>query len=68
MLFKDMSDDELRQAYAAWRGVLASWSELAAPRARDRGRSAAGTGRALRNVELIERVARQRGVPLGGAS
>lgn len=62
--FKGMTDDELRAAYQAWRGVLFGWSQLAAPRRRDGGRSARGTGRALRNVELIERLAKGRGIRL----
>lgn len=63
-LFKDMSDDELRSAYLAERRLLASWSELAQPRRQDGGRSARGTGRALRNVEIIEAIARRRRISL----
>lgn len=63
-LFKDMSDDDLRAAYWAWRGQLAEWQSYAAPRARDGGRSARGTGRCLRNVEMIEAIARRRGLSL----
>lgn len=62
--FIDMTDDELRESYRAWRGQLAEWQNYAAPRARDGGRSARGTGRCLRNVEMIEAIARRRGVKL----
>ena len=62
--FVDMTDDELRVAYVAWRNQLHSWTELAAPRRRDGGRSADGTGRCLRNVEIIEAVAKRRGISL----
>lgn len=62
--FKAMTDPELVAAYHAERVNLYRWSQLAAPRRRDGGRSADGTGRALRNVELIERLARDRGLSL----
>lgn len=60
----DMTEDELREAYVAWRKTLYGWAQMAAPRRRDGGRSANGTGRALREVEFIENVARKRGVRL----
>jgi hypothetical protein len=64
MRFLDMNDEELRTAYIAWRNQMFSWTQLAAPRRADRGRSADGTGRCLRNVEIIEAIARRRGVRL----
>lgn len=63
-MFRDMTDDELRAAYRLWYDQMRSWSAVAQPRARDRGRSAGGMGRCLRNVEIIEAVARRRGVRL----
>jgi hypothetical protein len=63
-MFKTMTDEELRTAYVAWRKALSGWSAVAAPRKRDGGRSANGTGRALRNVEIIEAVAKGRGIKL----
>lgn len=62
--FKDMTDDELREAYWQFRRALHGWSEMAAPRRIDGGRSARGTGRCLRAVELIEAIADKRGISL----
>jgi hypothetical protein len=59
-----MTDGELVEAYHGWRRQLSAWSDLAAPRVRDGGCSARGTGRALRNVEMIEAIARRRGISL----
>lgn len=63
-MFKDMTDEALREAYRAERTSLYNWSQMAAPRRRDGGRSADGTGRALRNCQIIEGIARQRGIRL----
>lgn len=64
--FKDMSDEDLRSAYRAERENLYRWSQLAGP---GKGHPAArGTGRALRNVEIIEALARRRGIRLVVAS
>lgn len=62
--FIDMTNDELRQAYIAERTNLYNWSNIAQPRRQDGGKSARGTGRALRNVEIIEAVARRRRIVL----
>ncbi len=62
--FIDMTNTELRAAYSAERANLYNWSNLAQPRRQDGGKSANGTGRALRNVEIIEAIARRRGVRL----
>lgn len=62
-LFVDMTDDELREAYRAWRTVAWNWSQMACPRRRD-PRPANGMGRAMRNVEMIERIANRKGVRL----
>ena len=62
--FIDMTDADLRTAYTAERANLYNWSNLAQPRRQDGGKSANGTGRALRNVEMIEAIARRRGVQL----
>ena len=64
MRYMDMTPEELRESYTTWRAALYGWSRLAAPKARDGGKSARGTGRALREVEFIENVARKRGVKL----
>lgn len=64
MRYMDMTPEQLREAYIAERKALSGWSSLAQPRRQDGGRSARGTGRALRNVEFIENVARKRGIKL----
>jgi ribonuclease PH len=64
MRYMDMDPDQLREAYTAWRSTLYGWTQVAQPRRNDRGRSANGTGRALAQVELIENIARKRGVRL----
>lgn len=63
-MYMTMTPEELREAYLAWRATAYGWSSVAAPRARDRGRSANGMGRAMRELEFIENVARKRGLRL----
>ncbi len=55
MLYKDMTDEALRDAYWANRQLLANAVN---------GRMARSAGRTLRNVELIERIADRRGLSL----
>lgn len=66
MLYKEMSDTELREAYYGERTALFNWSEIGsgARNPHTRRKAAAGTGRALRNVEIIEAIARKRGIRL----
>ena len=64
MHYMSATPEELQEAYTGWRRALSGWAGMAAPRRRDGGRSARGTGRALREVELIENVARKRGIQL----
>ena len=54
-LFKDMTDAELREAHSNWYSLMRSASN---------GRMARSMGRCLRNVEIIEAIARKRGVRL----
>lgn len=65
-LFKDLSDEELRVAYVGERTALYNWSNIGtgayAPGTRKS--AATGTGRSLRNVEIIEAIARKRGISL----
>lgn len=55
MKYMDMTPEQLREAYTGWRASLYNATEM---------RYARGTGRALREVEFIENVARKRGVRL----
>ena len=59
MMFKDMTDSELRAAYADWRALMLNASE---------GRMARSMGRCLRNVEIIEAIADRRGIALTGGA
>lgn len=66
-LFKDMAPEELREAYRHWRTLSYNASNQAcatAPRSRNGRAVAASWGRALRNVEMIERIADKRGIAL----
>lgn len=67
VLYKDMDAGDLRSAYQGWRTAAYNWSRMAqmfAPRSTQGRRVAAGWGRANRNVELIEAIARKRGIDL----
>jgi len=67
MLFKDMTDDELRAAYRAERNAAYNVGNLACsvtPRSRGGRIVARQWGRALRNAEMIERIADKRGIRL----
>ena len=70
-LFKDMTPQELRDAYASARASVASWDSLAklAPYAGrgTRAKVAGGVFRALRDIDIIVAVARKRGIKLTGA-
>lgn len=60
--FKNLDNDQLKAAYREWRTTAYNWSQMStgAMFARPRQSIAAGFGRALRNVEIIEAIARQR--------
>lgn len=62
-MFKDMNDEDLRTAYQAWRCQMVQWDDMAKASRFGKG-SARGFGRALRNVEIIEAIARRRGISL----
>lgn len=67
MLYKDLNDDELRAAYRAERNAAYNAGHLACsvnPRSGGGRIVARQWGRALRNVELIERIANRRGIRL----
>lgn len=66
-LFKEMTDSELRSAYRVERDNLYNVSNFAnhvSPKSRGGRMIARQWGRALRNVEIIEAIARKRGVRL----
>jgi hypothetical protein len=65
-LFKSLSDDALRTEYRGWRALAYNNAGAAASGAVN-VRSAAGQmGRIMRNVEIIEAIARQRRISLVG--
>jgi hypothetical protein len=55
MLYQDMTPQQLRESYLSYRRLLANASA---------GRMAASTGRCLRQMELIERIADKRRISL----
>jgi hypothetical protein len=68
---KDLTDTELVDAYWAARQSAYSWSELAPscnPRSAAGRKVAGGWGRAMRHVEIIEAIARKRGLSLRRAA
>jgi len=70
-LFKDMCDDSLRREYVGWRELAYNNAACAASGAVNLRKSAAQMGRIMRNVQIIEAIARKRGISLaannGGA-
>jgi hypothetical protein len=65
--FKDMNDDELRSAYRDYRNAAYNTGNLACsvnPRSRNGRTVARQWGNSIRAIELIENIARQRGVRL----
>ncbi len=66
--YMDMTADELRTAYAAWRNASYTWSQMAcmaAGKSSHGRRIAGGWGRCIRECEFIENVARKRNIRLG---
>lgn len=67
MLYKDMTPEDLRSAYATERTIAYNSSQMAqsvSPRNQGRRKVARSWGRAMRNVEMIEAIARKRGIRL----
>lgn len=67
MLYKDMTDSQLVEAYWAQRETMATWdgmTRLPRPGRRKRSRIAGGVLRASRNIDIIVAIARKRGVSL----
>lgn len=69
MLFKDMTDSQLRDAYWDTRAALASWDGIATLKAgmgdkRSANKAAGGVQRQLRNLDIIVAISRKRGMSL----
>lgn len=62
-LFKSLSDEALRTEYAGWRALAFNNANIAQAGGNIR-RAAGQMGRIMRNVEIIEAIARQRGIRL----
>lgn len=69
-MYRNMTDDDLRDAYWALRTALANSGNLACSTTTRRGRQAAarGVGRNLRDLDLVVAIARKRGISLTRAS
>jgi len=63
-LFKELSDDALRTEYAGWRALAYNNAQMAGSGAVNVGKCARQMGRIMRNVEIIEAIARQRRISL----
>lgn len=62
--FKDLSDEALRTEYRGWRELAYNNANMAASGAVNRKKCAMGMGRIMKNVEIIEVIARKRGISL----
>jgi hypothetical protein len=62
--FKDLSDDALRTEYRGWRELAYNNANMAAGGRAWRNKCAAQMGRIMKNVEIIEAIARKRGISL----
>lgn len=63
-MFKTLSDDALRAEYRGWRELAFNNANMAASGAVNVRRAAGQMGRIMRNVEIIEAIARQRRISL----
>ena len=63
-LFKSLSDAALRIEYRGWRALAFNNAGAAASGAVNLGKCARQMGRIMRNVEIIEAIARQRRISL----
>lgn len=63
-LFKSLSDDALRAEYAGYRALAYNNASMAASGAVNLRGAARQMGRLMRNVEIIEAIARQRKISL----
>lgn len=63
-LFKSLSDEALRIEYRGWRALAFNNASMASGGRVWRDRCANQMGRIMRNVEIIEAIARKRGISL----
>lgn len=63
-LFKTLSNDALRAEYRGWRALAYNNAGAAASGAVNLSRAAGQMGRIMRNVNIIEAIARQRRISL----
>jgi len=66
-LFKSLSNDDLRTEYAGLRALAFNNANAAASGAVNLQRCANQMGRLMRSIEIIEAIARQRGICLAVA-
>lgn len=64
-LFKELSDEALREEYRGYRTLAYNNANMAAGcRTATRTKLASQMGRLMRNIEIIEAIARKRGIRL----
>ena len=63
-LFKSLSDEALRNEYASYRNLAYNNANMASSGAVNTRKAAAQMGRLMKNIEIIEAIARQRGIRL----
>lgn len=62
--FKELSDDSLRREYKGYRELAYNNANMAASGAVNKNKAASQMGRLMRNIEIIEAIARKRGISL----
>jgi hypothetical protein len=65
-LFKSLTDSALREEYKAWRNLAVNNAGMAASGAVSIQRCANQMGKIMRNISIIEGIARQRRISLVG--
>ena len=65
-LFKSLSDDALRAEYRGYRNLAYNNANMAASGAVNLKKAAAQMGRLMKNIEIIEAIAKQRRISLVG--
>lgn len=63
-LFKSLSNEALRTEYRGYRNLAYNNAGMAASGAVNKNRAAGQMGKLMRNIEIIEAIARQRGISL----
>ncbi len=63
-LFKELSDEALRTEYRGWRELAYNNAAMASGGLAWRNKCARSMGKIMRNVEIIEAIARKRGIRL----